>query len=326
MSKVKVLGNITIVCIILIIAICFPNIVSSYIQKSLEGKLKFVDVGVKTYEVKFNNIREKIFCLNKCYEEYGGELETIPIVTEKTEELKEILTQQVLQQFKKIQGGIVYEFPDFDMENLISCEKYAIYSADEANGISFWRLKYEKDKENIQIIMDAEFNFIYAFRVESKSKNSQSIIKKAINSSKMEELGKLWTENIIEYLELDLYLYEQNKINILPVEIYKEKMLKKINKDKKYGVYKTQDDSISETYSDNKNKYNVLFDYVIYIGELYKLYDDTSYSDNYFEKYDMANNFSECMIPIKNSYQYQKKERKLILDWGIGFLDNMIQP
>lgn len=109
MNKIRLLANIVIVCIILIIAIYFPNIVSSYLQKSLEGKLSFVDVGVKTYEVEYNNIREKIASINQYKEEYG-ELKTIPIVTEVTEELKENLTKQVSQQLKKFKKVLVMNF------------------------------------------------------------------------------------------------------------------------------------------------------------------------------------------------------------------------
>ncbi|MCI8408291.1 MAG: hypothetical protein HFJ09_03330, partial [Lachnospiraceae bacterium] len=202
MGKIKVLINIIIVCIILIIAIYLPNIVFSYLQKSLEGKLNYVDVGVKTYEVKYNNIWEKVFSIYNCYVE-DGEFKTIPIATEKTEDLKENLTRQVVQQFKKIQEGIViYKFSDLSKENLVSCEKYAIYSSYEANGISFWKLKYQREKETIQIVMDTEFNYIYALKISMRSKNTETMIKNCIKQLETGQLINSWLYNIVDYFDM----------------------------------------------------------------------------------------------------------------------------
>lgn len=298
MNKIRVLVNIVIICIILIIAICFPNIVSSYLQKSLEDKLSFVDVGVKTFEVEYNNIREKIVSINKYSKEYGGELKTVPIVTEITEELKENLTKQVLQQFKKIQAGIIYQFPNLVKENLISCEKFAIYSSEEVTGNSFWMLKYQKKEENFQIIMDTEFTYIYAFNLELRSKDTvriEEIIKCIEEKVSYGELRDIWINNIYEYFEFDL-----ENVNIVQNVV--------------------QEDDPYYSYSD-KNEFFIYYDYKIYdivdanLNSSSNKYDVTV-ADN-VEKY---NN-----IPIKMKYQYQKKEKKLIIDWGLNFFDSMIQ-
>lgn len=293
MNKIRLLANIVIVCIILIIAIYFPNIVSSYLQKSLEGKLSFVDVGVKTYEVEYNNIREKIASINQYKEEYG-ELKTVPIVTEVTEELKENLTKQVSQQLKKIQKGISYEFSSFNKVNLISCEKYVIYISDEANGISFWKLKYQKKEEDIQIIMDTEFNYIYVFKLESRLKETETIFKQCIK--RMEELLDVWQRNICNYFEFDL---ESGVIYIVPSMKYE------------YEQY----------YSDKKNIIN--FDYFLCDETIMDNMQSSSSTVEY-KKNDISH-YGYYNIPIKMRYEYQKKEKKLIIDWGLGFFDSMIQ-
>lgn len=292
MNKIRVLVNIAIICIILIIAICFPNIVSSYLQKSLEDKLSFVDVGVKTFEVEYNNIREKIVSINKYSEECGGELKTVPIVTEITEELKENLTKQVLQQFKKIQAGIIYQLPNLAKENLISCEKFAIYSSEEVTGNSFWMLKYQKKEENFQIIMDTEFTYIYAFNLELRSKDTvriEEIIKCIEDKVSYGELRDIWINNICEYFEFDL-----EHVNIVPNVV-----------------------------QENDPYYNYSYDYKIL--DILDVNSNSSSRNNYY--YDaVANNVEGYNnISIKMKYQYQKKENKLIIDWGINFFDSMIQ-
>lgn len=302
MNKIRILVNIAIICIILILAICFPNIVSSYLQKSLEDKLSFVDVGVKTFEVEYNNIREKIVSINKYSKEYGGELKTVPIVTEITEELKENLTKQVLQQFKKIQEGIVYQFPELDKENLISCEKFAIYSSKEVNGNSFWKLKYQKKEENLQIIMDTEFTYIYAFKLELRSKDTiriEETIKKCMQKVYYGELLDTWISCICKYFEFDL-----ENLNIFPNVVQKD-----------------------EPYYSDKNGTLIFYDYKIYdYIEMKKdiVNPNSSSSSNNYDV-DVADKIEENSIPIQMRYEYQKKENKLIIDWGLGFFDSMIQ-
>lgn len=302
MYRIRILVNISIVCFILAIAIYFPNFMSSYLQKSLEGKLSFIDVGVKTYEVKYNNIKEKIVSISKYNDEYGGELKTVPIVIEITEELKENLTKQVLQQLKEIQDGIDYPFPDLNKTDLVSCEKCEIYSSNEANGLSFWKLKYQKKEEKINIIMDTEFNYIYAFKLESMSKNIKKIIQQIKLHIKYQlsygEILEKWLHNICDYYEIDM-----NDTSIYPKNIY----------DKKY-----------KTYYSNKDGDSVFYDYIIYEKTIK---DKSSYSNlsSFSSEVDGISDYEYYRIPIKIRYEYEKKEKEIVIDWGLGFFDSMIQ-
>ncbi|MDE7425006.1 MAG: hypothetical protein K2N51_15200 [Lachnospiraceae bacterium] len=295
MSKIKVLVNIVIVCIILFLAVYLPGIVSSYLQKSLEGEINYVDVGGRTYEVKYNNIWEKIVSIHK-YEEDGEELETVPIAIEVTEELKENLTRHVEQQFNNIQEGIMYKFSNISKEDLISCEKYAIYSSNEVNGISFWNLKYERGKENIQIVMDAEFNYIYFFVVTIKSKNAEAIIKKCIKTikSSSEESYYLWLDNIEHYFNIRAgdgnYSFDTS--------VYK------------YPRYSEKDRDI------------ISFNTPLEYWEADKIKDISQY-----KSYDKASASEGRWMLLYMTYDYQKKEKKITIEWGINFhlFENMIQ-
>ncbi|MBD5088031.1 MAG: hypothetical protein HDT30_04345 [Clostridiales bacterium] len=301
MSKIKVLVNIVIVCIILFLAVYLPGIVSSYLQKSLEGEINYVDVGGKTYEVKYNNIWEKIVSIHK-YEEDGEELETVPIAIEVTEELKENLTRHVEQQFNNIQEGIMYKFSNISKEDLISCEKYAIYSSNEANGISFWNLKYERGKENIQIVMDAEFNYIYFFVLKIKSKNAESIIKNCIKAIKspLKESYPLWLDNIVHYFNIGAddgeYSYS------LDTSVYK------------YPIYSEKDRDI------------ISFNTVLEYWEADKI-DDISPNKKYDDTSASVSDSRGRWMALCMTYDYQRKEKKITIEWGINFhlFENMIQ-
>lgn len=279
MGKIKVLINIIIVCIILIIAIYLPNIVFSYLQKSLEGKLNYVDVGVKTYEVKYNNIWEKVFSIYNCYVE-DGEFKTIPIATEKTEDLKENLTRQVVQQFKKIQEGIViYKFSDLSKENLVSCEKYAIYSSYEANGISFWKLKYQREKETIQIVMDTEFNYIYALKISMRSKNTETMIKNCIKQLETGQLINSWLYNIVDYFDMG------EDISLTPNIV---------------GPFNFEN--------------TIVIDEEAYVNDESSLMKKEQYTKAYVNDESTG---EESSLMMKVRYEYQRNEKKLIIDWGI---------
>ena len=304
MRKIKVLVNIVIVCIILFLAVYLPGIVSSYLQKSLEGEINYVDVGGKTYEVKYNNIWEKIVSIHK-YEEDGEELETVPIAIEVTEELKENLTHHVEQQFNNIQEGIMYKFSNISKEDLISCEKYAIYSSNEANGISFWNLKYERGKENIQIVMDAEFNYIYFFVVTIKSKNAGSIIKEYVKKIReKDDLYDVWFDNIYHYFDFGA-------------------------NDEKYLL-----NSIVRNYPYNhefyeKDRVIISFDTILLYREVEEDKTDTSSKiSSKYDKYGIGVSDSEGRkMGLCMNYNYQEKEKKITIEWGINFrlFENMIQ-
>lgn len=304
MSKIKVLVNIVIVCIILFLAVYLPGIVSSYLQKSLEGEINYVDVGGKTYKVKYNNIWEKIVSIHK-YEEDGEELETVPIAIEVTEELKENLTHHVEQQFNNIQEGIMYKFSNISKEDLISCEKYAIYSSNEANGISFWNLKYERGKENIQIVMDAEFNYIYFFVVTIKSKNAVSIIKEYVKAIRTKNnLYGLWLGNIYDYFDFgandEKYLFDHIERNY-PYD---------------YELYE-------------KDRVIISFDTILLYREVEEDKTDTSSKiSSKYDKYGIGVSDSEGRkMGLCMNYNYQEKEKKITIEWGINFhlFENMIQ-
>lgn len=313
MKILRILVNVAIVCIILMIAVCFPNIVSSYLQKSLEDKVSYVDVGVKTYEVKYNNIWEKLVTIQKCVEE-EGKLKTIPIVTEVTEELKENLTQKVMQQLNKIQDGISYEFSEIYKEELVTCDNYAIYSSNEAIGISFWKLEYQRKKEDIQIIMDTEFNYIYVFRLNLKPQYARQVLKKCCNSSD-ELLLDLWSHNISDYFDMES---NKNIDTILP--------------------------NISNNIDLNKNiSYNpnlLLYCNLFYLDEKDDIFDkDTnnisSNSSTIYKQYDEIDSeiivdekekkTKESRIVIYLCCNYEWNEDGLLLIWGFPFFYYMMQ-
>lgn len=300
MSKIRVLVNISIVCIILLIAVYIPNIVSLYMQKSLEDKISYVDVEVKTYEVKYNNIWEKIVNIMKCVEEVG-EIKTIPIATEVTEDLKNNLTQQVKQQFSILQEGIICEIPVISKENMISCNKYAIYSSNEANGISFWILKYQTEEETIQLVMDTEFNGIYRFEVLLKSNTGEDALKKYLKWVKLNgydttyyEVLEAWIRNISGYFNIS----SGKIIHVSP------------------------------------NVENHLLNYTLFLSCYLSYSDETDYMDmdgtnsmstesvSVYEKYSNKKIISENNLFI---CEYQWNEEGMTLNWGFPFFNNMIQ-
>lgn len=222
MKRWNIVLYIFVICCILSIAILSPNIVSYFMQKSLDGKVSYVDVGVKTYEVKYNNIWEKIVSIEKCVEE-DGKLETIPIATEVTEQVKDTLTQQVIQQTKLLQEGIICNFFDIRKEHLISCKKYAIYSSTKANGIQLWYLKYQNKGNTIQLVMDTEFNHIYRFQLSLSKGGNKLLEHYCIQLEKEGESGvtysiyKPWLENLSSYFNIDSFriLYDYPDIYLL---------------------------------------------------------------------------------------------------------------
>lgn len=315
MKILRILANVSIICIILMIAVCFPNIVSSYLQKSLEGKVSYVDVGVKTYEVKYNNIWEKLVTIQKCVEEdEEGELKTIPIVTEVTEELKENLTQKVMQQFNQIQEGISYEFSEIYKEELVTCDNYAIYSSNEAIGISFWKLEYQGKKENIQIIMDTEFNYIYAFRLTLKPKYARQVLKKCCNSSDALLLD-LWSHSISDYFDMesskniDMMSNISNDIDLNNINIpYDHYLLLYCN------LYFL--DELEDTYDDDtKGTSN-------FSSTIDKQYDEI---DGYIIADEKEKKIMENRIVINLYCNYEWNEDGLSLIWGFPLFYYMMQ-
>ena len=209
MNKVNILFYLFIICCILSIAIFSPSMVSSYLQKSLDGKVSYVDVGVKTYEIKYYSIWEKIVSIKKCIEEEEGGLKTVPIATKVTESLKDTLTQQVVQQLKLLQKGIICDFFEIQKKHLIYCKKYAIYSSNKANGIHLWYLTYQNKEDTIQLIMDAEFNHIYRFEL-SLSEGGEDLrnqyfiqMEKKGVSAVYDNIYYSWTDNLSKYFTID---------------------------------------------------------------------------------------------------------------------------
>jgi len=190
--------------------------VSSYLQKSLDGKVSYVDVGVKTYEVQYNSIWEKIVSIEKCIEE-DGRLKTVPIATEVTDQLKDTLTQQVVQQVTVLQKGIICDFFKIRKKNLVSCKKYAIYSSNKANGINLWYLKYQHKEDTIQLVMDTEFNHIYRFELSLSEGGTELMQHYFVQIGKEGETAvnysiyDSWIENLADYFNIDrirlLYIY-----------------------------------------------------------------------------------------------------------------------
>lgn len=292
MKKGNILFYLFVVCCILSIAIFSPNIVSSYLQKSIEGKVSYVDVGVKTYEVKYNSIWEKIVSIEKCIEE-EGELKTVPIATEVTEQLKDTLTQQVVQQINKLQEGILCDFFKIRKKHLITCKKYALYSSNNTNGIELWYLKYQNKGNTLQLVMDTEFSHIYHFAL-SLSKGGEELrlhnitqIKKEGATVAMYSIYNSWIENLLNYFTIDRFRV----------------------------VYNYPD--ISQFY------YNNLF---LYGNLYYGNWKDANTSSASSSSYDTSKTevSDSDNIPIICEYQY-KEDGGISLNWGFTFLYSMMQ-
>lgn len=298
MNRWKVLFYILVVCCILSIAIFLPNMVSSYLQKSLDGKVSYVDVGVKTYEVKYYNIWEKIVSIEKCVEE-DGKLETIPIATEVTEQLKDTLTQQVVQQINMLQKGIICDFFDIHKENLISCKKYAIYSSNKANGINLWYLKYQNKDNTMQLVMDTEFNHIYRFQLslsEGGTKLMQHYliqIEKEGEAAVMYSIYNTWIENLSNYFNIDRFrlLYTYPNIDLL----YKKRLF----------LY-------SDLYYETESKR---------LNTNISSYGSKNYTENWSSTYDADNTNT---MSIFCEYQWNEKGG-ISLNWGFTFFNSMMQ-
>ena len=295
MKKVNILFYLFAVCCILSIAIFSPDIVSSYLQKSIEGKVSYVDVGVKTYEVKYNSIWEKIVSIEKCIEE-EGELKTVPIATEVTEQLKDTLTQEVIQQTHVLQEGILCDFFKIRKKHLVTCKKYAIYSSNNANGIELWYLTYQNKGNTLQLVMDAEFNHIYNF-VLSLSKGGKELrqhnmtqIEKEGAATAIYSIYSSWIENFLNYFNIDrfrvAYLYPDS----------------------------------SQFY------YNNLFLYGnLYYGKLENWGDaNTSTNSSSYDDASKAKVSDSNYISIFCEYQF-KEDGGISLNWGFSFFYSMLQ-
>ena len=328
--KKRVMVYIFSLCSILLVAVYVPNLVSAYLQKSLEGKISYVDVGVKTYEVKYNTIWEKIVSIKKCEEE-TGELRTFLIAMEITEKLRDSLTQHVKQQLDLLQEGIVGVFFNISEENLISCKKYGIYSSNEANGISFWYLKYQNKDETIQLIMDTEFYSIYRFELSTKDSYGEAVkdyvkqdkkkIAKKGEDYSYDYVFRLWTKNLSEYFNIAedkfIYIMPDVKDNIFHLEnlffscgLNYEDINNKEDKKNTDSWVSEYNKNISSSVSEDKKNMSSSGskDATVSVDE----------SDEMWEKMNSKN-----IIPIFCEYQWN--DNRLILNWGFECFDTMMQ-
>lgn len=206
-------------CLILILflaALFLPELYFAYSDKKNEDELAYIDVEMDAYQLRYDSMLEKLQTLGEG-EIAGWEMQVTLLQETTDSEKRSHLTERVNDEI--LDYGVEYFGYETQctVEELASCRLYTIYPEEELEkgfqGISFWQLIYEQEESVIKVILDTEFEKIYALSINETSAVEEVSEKNAFNSNLYtieENFGVLEIEGEgIGWIEEDFYAEDE---------------------------------------------------------------------------------------------------------------------
>lgn len=200
------------------LSVFFTCMVSSMFWRSFENREKIIDMDVSTYQVKYDNVWDKMKIYAKCEKENKFEQINMKLSDENKQELVKKVSGQI-GTINKYLNNIV---PDISEREIKSCTQYVNYEDSDANGFACWYLVYDGDGKEVRMIVDTEFMTIYRLSVSETVTGAVAVYEKGNNKIyRMDESGKQvaityatdWSDyEIHSNLFLEFYKMTMNKM------------------------------------------------------------------------------------------------------------------
>ncbi len=185
------------------LSVYFTCTVCSMFWRSFENRDKVIDLDVSTYQVKYDNVWDKMKIYSKSVNENKFEKLNIKL----TDENKRELVKSVSSQIDMINMYLNNIIPDISVGKIKSCKQYVVYGDSDANGFACWYLAYEGGDKEVRVIVDTEFMTVYRISMyETKAHDTVVIYKTEDN---MQEAGKpdkqIIVERVLDWNNCDIH-------------------------------------------------------------------------------------------------------------------------
>lgn len=141
----------------------FPEYYTSYTDKKLIGKMRYVEISYNAYEVTYDSFAEKLNAIGKMVA--AGNINSVRINNGEADINYKNINKIIKKEFKTLlQYELLYKKIRLRAGKITSCEKYMLYpsgSKDDIKGITYIKVIYKTKKGNIEVYIDEEYHKIY---------------------------------------------------------------------------------------------------------------------------------------------------------------------
>ncbi|MCI8308427.1 MAG: hypothetical protein HFH14_10320 [Lachnospiraceae bacterium] len=154
------------------LSVYFTCMVSAVFRSSFENGETIMDMDVSTYQVKYDNVWDKMKIYAKCEKE----TKFAQINAEMSDENKQEFIKRVGIQIGTINKYFKNIVPDIFEEKIKSCTQYVSYGDSESNGFACWYLVYDGGEGEVRMIVDTEFMTIYKISVTETITGNSTVV------------------------------------------------------------------------------------------------------------------------------------------------------
>ena len=208
-KKLSTISGIVAMIILFSLAFSLPRCFFAYYDGKSKEEIAYLDVEVDAYRVQYSSMAEKIEDLAN-ENRYGDEVEITLLQEIDNAELLAELTNRV-----NVEQRDFFSLNSSCMENcmedeLISCKLYTTVPKGEMTSdyqsISFWRMEYQTELSQVVVLLDVDFEKIYAISVETDyEKYVQNILEMMQEDVQEEAYDEIWLEETRAELEKVYY-------------------------------------------------------------------------------------------------------------------------
>ena len=221
-KRVNVMG-IMCLCFLFATAIFLPGFYFAYYDSKSDEDITYIETEMSTYKLQCQSMGERLVELGE-QEAAGKKLQTTLLQEVNDFETLHHLTERVKKELEVFLAAHISILGEFDAEKVVSCKLYTAYQEEGEEkylrGCSFWQLVYELEDTVVRVLLDTEFEKIYA--VSFSDKEMTEVTERAYPSY-FEEYGVAFEDSLRYWLDIMVEYYNMNNYSYGVESIYDER-------------------------------------------------------------------------------------------------------
>lgn len=212
-------------CFLFAVALFLPGIYFAYYDSKSDEDITYIETEMSTYKLQCQSMGERLVELGE-QEAAGRELQTTLLQEVNDFETLHHLTERVKKELEVFLAVHISILGEFDAEKVTSCKLYTAYPEEGeekyVSGCSFWQLVYELEDTIVRVLLDTEFEKIYAVSFSDKEITEEV---EREYPSYFEEYGVAFEDSMRYWLDIMVEYYNMNNYSYGSESIYDERGL-----------------------------------------------------------------------------------------------------